>query len=324
MIKLFKFFTLVSLIVQPTFSSTTSADYDPSNNPYSLSGAYYNSNWNLSSATPKSACDDNNWDSQCICERQKVKIDLVKNHGQALDQFSWSKIQSKHIVMIGDAHGVSNPDNILKLISHSRSDTAKQCVLLEMSSDYTSDQFIKLLSEKTGIPETDHLRKYYGRIANGATAMGFKLFNIDDPKNWSDSPPSDFDREIHMSAVINKLFKDNSCDHAVLVVGKAHIASPFAKGETLVDRLVKSNLTSVRLNPINAPNNGRKDSVETWNGLCLSQTYNPPHAIIFENTGIENDLVIPGFFPPLSNMKYRDFDYSILFPEPQFERDATR
>ncbi len=323
--KLSIFFTLVLLVAQPLFANTNSdLTYDPNNNPYGQFGggdAGYNASLYQQPEPAKTSCEDNNWDGPCICERQRVKIELVKTQGQTLNQFSWNKIQSKQIVIIGDAHAISNPENISELIVRSRSASGKQCLFLEMPSSYSSDQFIQLLDTKTGEAETDKFRRYYSKFTKSALAIGFKIFSVDHPENFSDTPPSDFEREIHMAKTIDKLFKENSCEHAVFVVGKAHIASPFTKGETLVDRLTQANLSVVRLNLMNAPSGGRSSAVEMWNGVCLKQTYTPANAVIFENKGIENDLIIPGFYEPLSQMTFKDFDYSVLFPEFQFEQN---
>jgi hypothetical protein len=45
--------------------------------------------------------------------------------------------------------------------------------------------------------------------------------------------------------------------------------------------------------------------------------------VIFENSGIKSAWVIPGFTPPLSEMTFGSFDYSILFPEGQFEKGTS-
>lgn len=269
------------------------------------------------SANENASCRDPNWDSDCVCDQQKQKIAWVKERGQALDSFNWSAVRSKQLVMIGDAHGISNPDSILDLINRSQAnDTEKQCVLFEMSSDWTSDQFLKLLQEKTGNPEADRLRRYYGKIARGALDYGFSLHMIDDPRNWSGSrDATDYEREVHMAKTIKNLFQNQKCKHAILVVGKTHIS-----GGNLPQSLTQLGISLTRLNPISAPNAGRSGPAEEWNGLCTSQTYSPSEATIFENSGIKNAWVIPGFTPPLSDMKFGNFDYSILFPDGQFEK----
>jgi hypothetical protein len=266
-------------------------------------------------------CEDLNWDSNCLCERQKQKISWVKSHGKPLYQFDWSKIQENRLVIIGDAHGVSNPDSILTLIKQSRSTADKQCVFFEMSSDYSSEQYLKLLRETTGEPEADLLRRYYGKIANGAIKLGFKLYTVDDPKNWDGtSNTSDYERELHMAATIKDLFETQKCDHAVLIVGKAHVAAKYNYVDNMPQLLLKSGITLTRLNPMQAPNGGREAPSEEWNGICASQIFTPSEALIFENSGIKNDLVTPGFYPPLTTMKFGSFDYSVLFPEGQFEQ----
>lgn len=265
-------------------------------------------------------CEDLNWDSECLCARQEQKISWVKSHGKSLNQFDWSKIQSKQLVIVGDEHGMSNPSSILNLIKQSRSKTGTQCMLFEMSSDFSGDQYVNLLKERTGEPATDLLRAYYGQIANGAMALGFKLHMVDDPKNWDgESYVTDLEREAHMAATIKELFKTQKCDHAVLVVGKAHVATHYYQKDNLPEALLKSGISLSRLNPIQAPNGGRT-ALEGWNGICLAQSFTPPEALIFENSGIKDDLIIPGFSEPMTVMKFGSFDYSILFPESNFKQ----
>lgn len=142
------------------------------------------------------------------------------------------------------------------------------------------------------------------------------LYAVDDPRNWGgDQGVTDFEREVHMAKTIKGLFEARKCEHAVLVVGKAHIA-----GNNLPNRLKDSGVSLTRLNPIHAPNAGRSAPTEEWNGLCESQTYTPSEALIFENSGIKNTWVTPGFTRPLTDITFGSFDYSILFPEAHFEQ----
>ncbi len=262
-------------------------------------------------------CGDANWDSDCQCEAQKKKIDWVKRQGRKLDEFNWKDIQSKQLVIIGDAHGVSSPDAIVNLIKRSQPQSSRQCVFFEMSSEFSGQQFLHLLREKTGDEETDKLRRYYLKIANGAVSMGKQLFMVDSPKNWNgDRKVSDFEREMHMSQLIQRAFSSGQCTQAVFVVGKDH-------ANTLSERLSKAGISLTRLNPIHSSNGGRNGPTEEWNGICMSQTFTPSHALIFPNFGIKNDLIYPGFFPPNSTMRYEGFDYSILLPEPRFEQDPV-
>ncbi len=255
---------------------TLQANADQQANPYSLGNGYsaysqYQQGSAASNPAERKGCKDPNWDGDCVCEQQKLKIEWVKSQGQSLNAFNWSNIRSKQLVMIGDAHGISNPDSILDLMRLARSDSSKQCVFFEMSSDWSSDELLKLLREKTGDPEADRLRRYYGKLANGAIAQGFKPYMVDDPRNWNgDRFATDFDRDVHMATTIRNLFATQKCDHAIFVVGKAHIS-----GNNLPAWLTQAGISLTRLNPIHAPSEGRNGPTEEWNGLCSSQSYTP-------------------------------------------------
>lgn len=301
------------------------ANADQQTNPYSpdryATYPQYQQGYTASASNPteRKGCKDPNWDGDCVCEQQKQKIAWVKSEGKALNVFNWSNIRSKQLVMIGDAHGISNPDSILDLMRLARSESGKQCVFFEISSDWSGDEFLKLLREKTGDPEADRLRRYYDKLANGAIAQGFTPYMVDDPRNWSgDRIATDFEREIHMATIVEKLFVTQKCEHAIFMVGKAHIT-----GKNLPALLTQAGISLTRLNPIHAPNEGRSGPTEEWNGLCTSQTYTPSEALIFGNSGIKDHWVTPGFTPPLTDMTFGSFDYSILFPEAHFEQKSS-
>lgn len=309
-------FTMLAMLI------SIQVQADLQRNPYSQYGyGSYSIPNNDSSAADEQrpqSCSDPNWDSGCLCEQQRQKIEWVRNQGQPIVGFDWSRIRSQQLVIMGDAHGVSNPDSILDLINLSRSESRRQCVFFEMSSDWSVEEFLNILRERTGNPETDLLRRYYSRIANGAISNGFTLHMVDDPRNFTgDRTVSDLDREAHMASRIKDLFEARRCDHAIFVVGKAHVS-----GSYLPSRLRQLGISLTTLNPIHAPSAGRTRPTEEWNGLCESQTYTPSEPLIFANSGIRDSWITPGFTAPLYSTRFGSFDYSILFPEAQFERGS--
>jgi hypothetical protein len=84
----------------------------------------------------------------------------------------------------------------------------------------------------------------------------------------------------------------------------------------------KRRLTSSRLKKSASWLDGVWDYKGTT-GKPKEETYTPTEAVIFESSGIKDDWVIPGFIPPLSNMTFGSFDYSILFPEAHFEHSQS-
>ena len=126
-----------------------------------------------------------------------------------------------------------------------------------------------------------------------------------------------------MAKTVSDLISKGTCKQAILIVGKAHIS----RGD-LTKGLKDHGLSFLSFNPIHAPDGGQTAPTEEWNGICRSQIYHPREAAIFENSGIRENWVAPGFTADHRILKYGSFDYSILFPEPHFEQekqsDVTR
>lgn len=300
--------------------ATAGQDDHPSSQYGSWPQAYSPLNTSMTDSA-EARCLDTNWDSECMCNQQGQKIAWIKAQGKDINEFDWSPVQSKKLVIIGDAHTVTHPKAILDLMRLSRSEAGKQCVFFEISSNFSAEHLFSLLKEKSGLDETDRLRRYYDKILNGALALGLKPYLVDDPRNWEgDLPVTDLEREIHMALTVQNLFKSQDCDHAIFLVGKAHVAEKYYGQDNLTEQLAKAGISLTTLNPIHAPNGGRNNGpIEEWNGICLSQTFTPPKAMIFPNSGVKNTLISPGFTIPSSTMTYGSFEYSILFPEPHFE-----
>ena len=263
------------------------------------------------------------WGNDCVCERQKAKVDWVKAEAKPLNDFNWNEIRSKQLVLIGDEHTQLNQDAVLNLMARSRSTSGKQCVFFEFSSDYTKDRFIELLDEKHENPQTNMYRRYFSKIVKGADQLGFNIYNVDHPDNYSASyfKPTEEERESHMIAMVRKLFDDKKCDHGIFLIGKNHIAKQLYLQDNMVERLSKEGFTLARLNPMMAQEPPAQSMIAGgWNNLCETQKLTPKEALIFSNSGIAKDFLFPGIAFPETTMKYGSFDYTVLLPDPWFDK----
>jgi hypothetical protein len=250
--------------------------------------------------------------SENLCQMQKEKSAWAKSKGQSLQTFSWDKVRSRQLVLIGDEHGISDPDSLLILIAKAKTklSNAKACFFFEIANSKTVDELTAITEEISSHSETDRLRAYYKKILRGTKSLGFKIFLIDHPENDGSRVVNINERDQFMAGKISALFEAGDCQQAVMIIGKAHIAADVRDRKTLVQNL-GNHLKLARLNPIFAKDWERPREVNAWNGLCRSAEFVPSESVIFRNDGIAHKPIYP-FYSWL--MKFGAFDYTILFP----------
>ena len=258
------------------------------------------------------------WNQACVCKRQVIKANWAEKKGKELDSYSWGDLRDEQVVFIGDEHGYSDPKAILNLITRLKPASKKKCLLFEMASSKSVKEFTDMLVVRSGDKEIDRLRDYYNRILQGAKNLGLTPQLVDHPQNLGDQSLSDHVRDKAIAENIISLFKTGKCDHAVMVIGKAHVGKEYF-GSKNAKQLVAAKLSATSINLMFAKETTDTTSDYSWNGLCSDKKttqFTPKKPIIFANSGISEEQVFPN---NSSFIRYGAFDYTVMFPTSTFK-----
>lgn len=251
-----------------------------------------------------------------ICDADNIRLlQNQKNVFASSKELFASVGHRSNLHIFGDAHFYTDTNLLTRLINelNPQMPGSDKCMLLEHPKGGLARFSLALsnLLQKDLSPENrtkiESMANYYTSIVKAAALAGMKVIEIDHPDQLNGGRGEETVRNEFMAATAQQLLTDNTCDSAILVIGKAHIA-PFKNHKSIVDVMREKGLQPITYNLADsAETTGKKNAV--WGGMkCDPRTLFPA---AFSNAILPADVSLWPFSSDERQALWTDFDYSI-------------